>query len=52
MEGFWVRIMEDVGTRKLCEWWFWSHSKFVAQLHKDNSGVQPFKTFVNSMRGH
>ena len=28
------------------------HSKFVAQLYKDNSGVQPFKTFANIVCGH
>ena len=27
-------------------------SKFVAQLHKDNSGVQPFKSFADMVRGH
>ena len=27
-------------------------SKFVAQLHKDNSGVQTFKTFADIVRGH
>ena len=27
-------------------------SKFVAQLHKDNSGVQPFKSFADMERGH
>ena len=26
--------------------------KFVAQLHKDKSGVQPFKTFADMVRGH
>ena len=26
--------------------------KFVAQLHKDKSGVQPFKTFADTVRGH
>ena len=26
-------------------------SKFVAQHHKDNSGVQPFKTFADTVRG-
>nr|XP_023907385.1 putative disease resistance RPP13-like protein 1 [Quercus suber] len=29
-----------------------SHSKFVAQLHKDNLGVQPFKTFADTVHGH
>ena len=28
------------------------HSKFVDQLHKDNSGVQTFKTFADIVRGH
>ena len=28
------------------------HSKFVAQLYKGNSGVQPFKTFTDTVRGH
>ena len=28
------------------------HSKFVAQLYKNNSGVQPFKTFVDIVHGH
>ena len=28
------------------------HSKFVAQLYKDNSRVQPFKTFTDTVRGH
>ena len=26
--------------------------KFVAQPHKVNSGVQPFKSFVDTVRGH
>ena len=26
-------------------------SKFIAQHHKDNSGVQPFKTFADMVRG-
>ena len=26
--------------------------KFVAQLHKDKSGVQPFKTFADMVRGN
>ena len=26
--------------------------KLVAQLHKDSSGVQPFKSFADTMRGH
>ena len=26
--------------------------KFVAQLHKDKSGVQPFKTFADTVCGH
>jgi len=29
-----------------------SHSKFVVQLHKDNSRIQPFKTFADTVRGH
>ena len=29
-----------------------SHSKFVAQPRKDNSGIQPCKTFANIIRGH
>ena len=27
-------------------------SKFVAQLRKDNSGFQPFKSFADTVRGH
>ena len=27
-------------------------SKFMAQLHKDNSRVQPFKSFADTMRRH
>ena len=26
--------------------------KFVAQLHKVNSGVQPFKSFADMVHGH
>ena len=26
--------------------------KFVAQFHKDRSGVQPFKSFADMVRGH
>ena len=28
------------------------HLKFVAQFHKDNSGVQPFKFYADTIRGH
>jgi len=28
------------------------HSKFVARLYKDNSGVHPFKSYADTVRGH
>ena len=28
------------------------HLKFVAQSHKDTSGVQPFKSYADMVHGH